>query len=272
METCPDAAREPHPPSRGFPYWRVMIAVSGSWLPAKLIDYATASLDTESMFHIVAAVAPQDGKDPDALSRARCQTSNMIKAACNLLISRGRQTSGELLTLPQDHARRVPLLADAAARWGTDLLLTSWSSPVHLAHAAHCPVLALPDASGSYNVPAGRIFVASDDSDASRAALDEVGRIVQPGDDVRVVRVALDAHLAPPADSVDAVVLNEAGHGGNLARAIVGAALEWRADLLVLGTHAGEPSDKWRFASIAGQVAQLGVLPLLLVPFAARRR
>lgn len=110
MEASPDAARERHRPRRGFPYRRVMIAVSGSRLPAKLIDYATASLDTESMFH-----------------------------------------------------------------------------------------------------------------------------------------------------------------RGSLAHAIVGAALEWRADLLVLGTHAGEPSDKWRFASIAEQVAQLGALPLLLVPFAMRR-
>ncbi|MFC0397327.1 universal stress protein [Paraburkholderia rhizosphaerae] len=264
-----DSGRSP----AGLPYWRVLIAAWGGRLPAHSIDYACAALNPGAMFHVVAAVAPHDADDPDAMPRARCQSANMMQAACNLLVARGRHANGELLTLPQRDSNSAELLAAAAARWGTDLVLTSWSSPAHVARFARCPVLLLPDVGTShYGAPPRRFFVASDDSDASCAAVDEVTRIMAPGDEHRIARVALDPRNAPPADTVDAVVLQASAHGGNLARAIAAAALEWQADLLVLGTHAGEPSDKWRFASIAEQVAQINELPLLLVPLVPQVR
>jgi hypothetical protein len=244
---CADTKREPDRQHAGWPYWRVLIATWGGRLPAWLINYASATVDPAAMFHVVAALASQREADPDAASRARCQASNMIQAACNLLVARGHYASGELLTLPQPDASSASLLAHAAANWGTDLVLTSWQSPAHVARFAHCPVLMLPDTAPSrYGVPAHRFFVASDDSDASSAAIDEVARIMNRGDDVRVARVVLDPHAAPPPNASDAVVLQAAGHGGNLAHSIASAALAWRADLLVLGTHAGEPF--WQMA------------------------
>ena len=51
--------------------------------------------------------------------------------------------------------------------------------------------------------------------------------------------------------------------------AIIQAALQWRADLLVLGTRGGHEGGRWRYASVAADVAQQTVLPLLLVPQAS---
>ncbi|MFM0511727.1 universal stress protein [Paraburkholderia sp. RL17-373-BIF-A] len=61
----------------------------------------------------------------------------------------------------------------------------------------------------------------------------------------------------------------EAEHAGdNIGHAIGRAAQECHADLLVIGTHGNRPTGKWRFASVAGQISALAVLPLLLVPYA----
>ncbi|APR39281.1 universal stress protein [Paraburkholderia sp. SOS3] len=269
MQSDATTDREPGARRARFPYRRVMIAAWDGRLPARLIDYATACFDADAIFHVVAVAPPDD--DPVMNARSRCEASNMVQAACGLLTARGRCAGAQLLTLSRAWASSAWLLADAASHWGADLVLTSCAGPAHLARAAHCPVLVLPDAaSGHHDAPPHRFFVASDDSDASRVSVDEVARLMQAGDALRVARVVLDPVGAPPVDTLDSVVLQAAGHG-NLAHAIVGAALEWRADLLVLGTHAGEPSGKWRFASIAEQVAQLGALPLLMVPAGARR-
>jgi nucleotide-binding universal stress UspA family protein len=269
METDATTDRKPEARRARFPYRRVMIAAWDGQLPARLIDYATDCFDAGALFHVV-AVAPPDDDDPASSARLRCEASNMMQAACSLLTARGLHAGSQLLTLSRAWASSAWLLADAASHWGADLVLTSCAGPAHLARAAHCPVLVLPDAeSAHHDVPPHRFFVASDDSDASRLSIDEAARLMQPGDDLRVARVVLDPACAPPANTVDSVVLWAAGHG-SLAHSIIGAALAWRADLLVLGTHAGQPSGKWRFASIAEQVAQLGALPLLLVPAGAR--
>jgi nucleotide-binding universal stress UspA family protein len=261
-------AAEPGAQGTPFGYRRVMIATWDGRLPLALIDYATASIDPAAVFLMVAVVAPgQDGQS-DADARARCQATNMLQAAQTLLAARGRNASTELLKLSHAHASSGWLLADTAARWGADVVLTSCAGPAHLARAAHCPVLMLPDESVALHrrVPAERIFVASDESDASRDALDEARRLAGRHAQLRIARVVFGGPAAVAAQSFEPVLLPAAGHGRSLAREIVDAALAWRADLLVLGTHAGESSGKWRFASLAEQVAEVAGLPLLLVP------
>jgi nucleotide-binding universal stress UspA family protein len=266
-------------PERGaqvtpFGYRRVMIATWDGRLPLALIDYATASIDPAAVFLVVATVAPEQDGQSDVDAGARCQAANMLQSAQTLLAARGRNASTELLKLSHAHASSAWLLADTAARWGADVVLTSCAGPAHLARAAHCPVLVLPDECAALHrrVPAERFFVASDESDASCDALAEARRLAGCHAQLRIARITFAAHVAVAAQNFEPVVLPAARHGHNLAREIVDAALAWHADLLVLGTHAGESSGKWRFASIAEQVAELAALPLLLVPLGGTTR
>ncbi|WP_184043568.1 universal stress protein [Paraburkholderia sp. MM5384-R2] len=68
------------------------------------------------------------------------------------------------------------------------------------------------------------------------------------------------------------MILQPAHEGDDIAQAIGLAAREWRADLLVIGTRGARLTGKWRFASVAEQVAALAVLPMLLMSYSPADR
>ncbi|MBB5462406.1 universal stress protein [Paraburkholderia sp. Cpub6] len=153
------------------------------------------------------------------------------------------------------------------------MLLTDCAGSASLAREVHCPVLTLPAGGiGRCHVPPARIFVASDDGDASRAAVSEAMRIAADRAAVRVGYVACSPQDRWDRLSHEAVILQPAHEGDDIAQAIGLAAREWRADLLVIGTRGARLTGKWRFASVAEQVAALAVLPMLLVSYSPADR
>jgi nucleotide-binding universal stress UspA family protein len=260
--------REPASP-RGS-YGRILIGVSNARIPAEFLDYVSAWSYRDAVIRVAAFAPSADGApssgDADDAHRA---AEHMLYVARNTLLARGLSAETEFLALSHLRSNSSDALAETARRWEADLLMSDCTGPVTLACDAKCPVLTVPaEGIGHRHVPPRRIFVASDDSDASRAAVSEAARIAGIS---AVLRVGYVAHS--PVESLnraghDAVMLEPAHAGGNLGHAIGLAAQEWNADLLVMGTHGKRPTGKWRFASIAQQVSALALLPLLLVPHA----
>ncbi|TDV38885.1 universal stress protein family protein [Paraburkholderia caballeronis] len=205
---------------------------------------------------------PRDGLCGTALLIAALETAR------DALEARGLDVDMELLGAEPEGAPQTVALAHAARRWGTRLLIGGPDGAAPLADAAGCPALVLPRApvGGASRTPPQRVFVASDGSDASADAVREVARIVAPGTAVRVGYVACEPQAGEHPADYDAVVLPAEHTGDDVAHAIVQAALQWRADLLVVGTHGGHPGARWRFASVAAQIARRSPLPLLIVP------
>jgi nucleotide-binding universal stress UspA family protein len=258
------------PASPGGTYRRILIGVCNGRIPADLLDYASAWSHRDTVVRLAAFAPSADGASPPGnADDAHRAAEHVLQDARNTLLARGLSAETELLALSHSCPSRSDALAAMARRWGADLLMSDCAGPVTLACEAKCPVLTVPaEGIGHRHVPPRRIFIASDDGDASRAAVSEAARIA--GTDA-VLRVGYVAHS--PVESLnraghDAVMLEPAHSGGNLAHAIGLAAQEWNADLLVMGTHGKRPTGKWRFASIAQQVSTLALLPLLLAPYA----
>ncbi|MHB1213507.1 MAG: universal stress protein [Thiobacillus sp.] len=87
--------------------------------------------------------------------------------------------------------------------------------------------------------------------------------------------VAAEKILAAARDSVkasglevEARLLDTATPVQHVAAAIVEAASDWPADLLVLGTHGRRGVERWLLGSVAEGVARRSTVPVLLVPMA----
>ncbi|WP_167338437.1 universal stress protein [Paraburkholderia oxyphila] len=238
-----------------------------------LLDCVAGWAQQGARVHIAGlACAPSNG-DAEFLAAQgftrRIVLAATVDAACETLARRGIQVNMEILELAA-RTGQTQTLAQAACASQAQLVIGAPSCPVMLAGAARCPVLVLPTPfAHRCRVPPQRIFVASDGSAASALAVREAARIAAPDAAVRVGYLACEPADALHPEDFDAVVL-EAQHDGEAAsHAIVEAGLQWRADLLVLGTRGGQAGERWRYASVAADVAQRTVLPLLLVPFAA---
>ncbi|WP_321788315.1 universal stress protein [Paraburkholderia sp. J94] len=194
-----------------------------------------------------------------------------VEAACETLARHGIEVQGAVLE-PDGGGGQTEALAHAMRAWRADLAIGAPPNAVALAGAADCSVLVLPEPfARRCRVPPQRIFVASDGSAASAIAVREAARVAAAGAAVRVGYLACDPVKARHPEDFDAVVLerppNELQHeGASISREIVEAALQWHADLLVLGTRGGHEGARWRFGSVAADVARRTVLPLMLVP------
>ncbi|WP_116135429.1 universal stress protein [Trinickia diaoshuihuensis] len=164
-----------------------------------------------------------------------------------------------------------------------------------LASLAQCPVLIVPVA---YRTDAllspGRILFAVDASSQATEALRKglqfathttagraiyvIDRAVRLGDFVPIdvlenafveegtrVLAAVEPLVADRCGQASTALVETKRTSDDVAHAIVREAHDWRADLLVMGTHGRRGPSRWILGSVAERVARLTDLPLLLV-------
>lgn len=197
--------------------------------------------------------------------------SAIVDAAREALARRGIDADKVILE-PDTNTSQTETFARAVRASRAELVIGSPSNPVALAGSTDRPMLVLPETfARRCHVPPQRIFVASDGSAASAVAVREAARIAAPGAAIRVGYLACDPAAARHPEDFEAVVLDAQHDGDAVSHAIVEAALQWRSDLLVMGTRGGHAGGRWRYGSVAADVTQRTVLPLLLVPQTAQR-
>ncbi len=250
-------------------YRRLLVAVRGGGaFPLMAVDYAHAWAAPDAVVEVAAltdAASPVDGATRGVAGSVGADVASAEAVRCALM-SRGIEVSGSCLPRADAGAASPQSLGELAHRFGADIVLCDDRSAAHVARSAACNVLYLPsEESHRFHVPPRRIFVASDDSASARCALDEAARVAGDTAELRRAYIAFDADAGNSRDWAS-IALAAAHHGDNLAHAIVQAAREWGADLLVLGTHGRMPRAMWRYGSVAAAVAQVTDLPLLLVP------
>ncbi|MEX3846371.1 universal stress protein [Paraburkholderia sp. BR10882] len=257
------------------PYSRLYVLFTGMERVASLLDYV-AGWAVRGAHVRLAGLAPSALlTDPDQRAAQNFSTritlAATLEAARELLALRGIEADCEFLGTGPDNAARNEALARAVRGWKADLTIGAPANPVALAGETACPVLLLPTPTARHcSVPPRRVFVASDASAASACAVREAARLAGPGTAVRVGYLACDPAAAQHPEDFDAAILEAQHDGESTAHAIIQAALQWRADLLVLGTRGGHEGGRWRYASVAADVAQRTVLPLHLVPQGSR--
>ncbi|MGF6793417.1 nucleotide-binding universal stress UspA family protein [Paraburkholderia sp. 35.1] len=142
-------------------YRRIFIGARGGHFPGALIDYASAWAGRETVLQVAAALARPAGEGTRLRDSgdARRTAEEILRTAQALLAMRGLNASTAPLALSHPDANSVHALAEAARRWGADLLLTDCAGPASLAREVHCPVLTLPAGGiGRCHVPPARIF------------------------------------------------------------------------------------------------------------------
>ncbi|CAM2188760.1 Universal stress protein [Paraburkholderia sacchari] len=254
------------------PFSRVVVLMTGREHVASLLDCVAGWAQHGARVHVCIAATAPGSADAEAGARAaqdavkRISLSATVDAACETLARCGIEAHPEILERNEGEGQ-TETFARAMRVWQADLAIGAPSDPVALAGASACSVLVLPQPfARRCRVPPQRIFVASDGSAASAVAVRQAARIAPAGAALRVGYLACDPASARHPEDFEAVVLPARHDGDAAAHAIVEAALQWRADLLVLGTRGGHEGGRWRFGSVAAEVAQRTVLPLLLVP------
>lgn len=255
------------------PFSRIVVLMTGREHVAALLDCVAGWAQRGARVRIAGlARAPEDDaagtRAVQALSR-RIVFAASVDAACDALALRGIDVDRKVLE-PVTQAGETEALARAACAARAELVVGAPAHPVALAGATERPVLVLPQPfARRCRVPPRRIFVASDGSAASALAVREAARIAEPGAAVRIGYLACDPAAARHPEDFDAIVLDAPRDGDATSHAIVEAALQWRADLLVMGTRGGHEGGRWRYGSVAADVARRTVVPLLLVPLPA---
>lgn len=255
------------------PFSRIVVLMNGREHVASLLDCVAGWAQHGARVRVVAIAAmagrPSDGDAGSLAAQGfsrRIILAATVDAACETLARRGIEAKREILERNEGEGQ-TEAFARAMRAWQADLAIGAPSNPVALAGSTCRSILVLPEPfARRCQVPPRRIFVASDGSAASAVAVREAARVAVAGAAVRVGYLACDPASARHPEDFDAVVL-EAQHDGDAAsHAIFEAARQWRADLLVLGTRGGHEGGRWRYGSVAADVAQRTVLPLLLVP------
>lgn len=257
------------------PYSRLFVLFTGMERVAALLDYVAGWAARGAQVRL-AGLAPAAAL-ADTEPRAAQHFSNRITLAATLdasrevLALRGIEADCEFLGAGPDSTARSEALVRAVRDWKPDLTIGAPANPVELVGKTDCPVLLLPTPTARYcTAPPRRIFVASDASAASACAVREAARLATAATAVRVGYLACDPADAQHPEDFDAAILEPQHDGESTAHAIIQAALLWRADLLVVGTRGGHEGGRWRYASVAADVARHTVLPLLLVPQSSR--
>jgi nucleotide-binding universal stress UspA family protein len=253
------------------PYSRIFVLLNGSERVATLLDCVASWAKRGAHVRLVglARVPSLGDRDHQAAQRFcnRITLTAMLDASCEMLALHGIAAESEVLDPGADEAVCTEALVRAVRAWEPGLTIGIPPDPVILAGNTGCPILVLPiPYARPCTVPPQRIFVASDGSSAAACAVRETARIAPRGAAVRVGYMACDPADAMHPEDFDAAVLEaEYGHE-TTAHAIVQAALQWHADLLVVGTRGGHAGGRWRYGSVAADVVRRTVLPLLLVP------
>jgi nucleotide-binding universal stress UspA family protein len=256
------------------PYSHMLVLMTGREHVAALLEYVSGWVQRGVRVRIEGLPCmPSDEeagpRAPQALFR-RVVFAASVDAASEALARRGVEVETEILE-PVTEAAETEVFARAVREWQPELVVGAPANPVALAGLTDRPVLVLPQPfAHGCQVPPQRIFVASDGSAASALAVREAARVAASGAAVRVGYLACDPAAAQHPEDFDAIVLAAQHDGDATSHAIVEAALQWRADLLVVGTRGGHEGGRWRYGSIAADVAQRTVLPLLLVPLPAK--
>jgi nucleotide-binding universal stress UspA family protein len=255
------------------PFSRIVALMTGREHVAALLDCVAGWAQRGARVRIEGLVCvPSD--EAAALHAAQALSRRIIfaasvDAACDALALRGIDVEKEVLD-PVTQEGETEAFARAVRASRAELLVGAPAHPVALAGATERPVLVLPQPfARRCKVPPQRIFVASDGGAASALAVREAARVAATGAAVRVGYLACDPVAARHPEDFDAIVLDAQRDGDATSHAIVEAALQWRADLLVVGTRGGRAGGRWRYGSVAADVAQRTVLPLLLVPLPA---
>ncbi|BCZ84504.1 universal stress protein [Paraburkholderia terrae] len=247
-------------------YRRLLVVVRHCAWPTIAIQYASAWAVRDAVVHVATVFEAEHGTGAAYCSGAApirdVARADAVRCA---LAARGLDVMQSRVPPAHAGANIRDSIARLAKHWGADLVLTDDHAPAHLAQAAACNVLYLPtDGSPRFHVPPHRLFVAIDDSASARHAAAEAKRVAGSGE-LRCAFVSCEPE-AGTAHAPTTVILTAAQPGDALAHAILHAALEWRADLLVLGTHGTGPQARWRYGSVAASVALLTDMPLLVVP------
>lgn len=257
---------QPKPAVRdaAMPYHRILVAVDAPGHDMAVVPYVNAAVCADAEVRVVAYGAAAARSDNPYAGSDETATDE--------------PSAPDAPQADHDPARRLAMMAKQT---GADLIAGPAAVLTHLAHLVHIarvPVLVIPQEPDVHvAVPPQRLFVASDGSDASRDALREATRIAGTGATVRVAHIAREAagfvrntDVGIDVDGeIDTATLQTRWRGEQLPQAIVEAALQWRADLLIVGTHGGVPTGKWRFGSMAEQIRAFATMPLLLVPYRA---
>jgi nucleotide-binding universal stress UspA family protein len=256
------------------PFSRIVVLMTGREHAAALLDCVAGWAQRGAHVRIKGLLCvPEDeaaGSQAAQAMSKRIAFAACVDAACDALALRGIDVDQEVLD-PVTQAGQTQALARAVRAARAELVVGAPAHPVALAGATERPVLVLPQPfARRCQVPPRRIFVASDGSAASALAVREAARIAGQGAAVRVGYLACDPVAARHPEDFDAIVLQAQHDGDAASHAIVEAALQWRAELLVMGTRGGHEGGRWRYGSVAADVAQRTVPPLLLVPLPAR--
>jgi nucleotide-binding universal stress UspA family protein len=252
------------------PYSRIVVLMTGSEHVASLLGYVAGWAQRGARVHIAGLVPSLSrGDSGSANVRLLCRRISLtatVEAACETLARHGIEADNEIVQV-EAGAVQTEALARAVRASRAELAIGSSDSLVSLAGSTGCPVLALPTPfTRRCQVPPRRIFVASDGSPESALAVREAVRIAAPGVAVRVGYLACDPLAALHPEGLDAVVLKALQDGDDVSHAIMEAARQWHTDLLVLGSRGGDAGGRRRYGSIAADVAQRTMLPLLFVP------
>ncbi|MEM5365179.1 universal stress protein [Paraburkholderia azotifigens] len=213
---------------------------------------------------MVSARADEGGAAACNVSARAVDTAKADAVRCALL-AHGLDATQSFVQAAGAGATIRDSIVEVAKRWGADLVLTDDPVAAHLVDVTAFDVLYLPgDSWHRSHVPPRRVFVACDDSPSALRAVETAKQVAGAGE-LRRAFVSREAQENATLDSAT-VVLMAAHHANNLPHAILQAAHEWGADLLVLGAHGPIPHSRWRYGSVASAVAQIADMPLLLVP------
>ncbi|WP_367190747.1 universal stress protein [Burkholderia sp. Ed8] len=89
------------------------------------------------------------------------------------------------------------------------------------------------------------------------------GALISEGN--HVLKKAMTLLDGPPAGRAQSQLIRTDRTGADVPHLIVQDALEWHADLIVLGTHGRRGVTGWLVGSVAGRVARIAKTPVLLV-------
>jgi nucleotide-binding universal stress UspA family protein len=252
------------------PFSRIVVLMTGHEHMAALLDCVAGWAQGGVRVRVAGLAGAASNKDGGSQAgqpvASRIGFAAAVDAACEMLARRGILADTEMLA-PDMGEGQTDTFARAVCAAHAELTIGSMANPVALAGATDHPVLVLPEPfARRCRVPPARIFVASDGSAASDLAVREAARVAAPGAAVRVGYLACEPATARHPEDFDAIVLEAQHDGEATSHAIVEAARQWQADLLVLGTRGGHEGARWRYGSVAADVAQRTPLPLLLVP------
>lgn len=164
-----------------------------------------------------------------------------------------------------------------------------------LGKLVHCPLLIVPEgfASVSEQLPRRMLF-AVDGSPSALQALRVALQFKRPDTELRAIYV-LDRPVSlgdfVPVETWEGALISEGDHalqeatvvldgapgrsqsqliqtdrtGADVSHLIVRDAIEWNADMIVMGTHGRRGVTGWIVGSVAGRVARITKTPLLLV-------